>query len=769
MSSSFRQHSSHWGAFSARHFDGRTDILPFPGDPDPSPLLGNLPASLSDPCRILKPAVRRGFLNHGPGPDERRGQDEFVEVSWEKAIDLVSGELRRVYGAHGPSSVFGGSYGWSSAGRFHHAQSQIHRFLNVMGGYVRHLNNYSAGAAMVIIPHVFGNYDHFERRSVSWKAIAEHSELVVSFGGMAVKNAMVNGGGNSQHIVRPTMHRAAEAGTRFVNVSPLRDDMPVEARSEWVAVIPGTDVALMLGLAHTLVREGLCDREFLARYTEGYERFEVYLLGSNDGIAKTAEWAAAICGIEADAICQLAKDMAKRRTLITVSHSMQRAEHGEQPVWMAITLACMLGQIGLPGGGFSYSLGALGNVGKDALSAPLPTLSQGTNPCKEFIPVARISDMLLHPGETFSFNGRDQAYPHIRMIYWAGGNPFHHHQDINRLRRAFYRPETIIVHETAWTASARHADIVLPATTTMEREDIGASGFDPIMFAMHRIAEPRGEAKDDYEIFSLLAERLGVAAEFTEGRSVRQWLAVLYELTREALETQGHEAPDFEQFWAEGQLHIPVLPDTGGPAHAYRRDPAGSRLGTPSGKIEIFSQTIDAFGYDDCIGHPKWYPPVEGHGSDAMKRFPVHLVANQPATRLHSQLDYGAFSRASKIDGREPARLHPDTAALKGIRDGDVIRIFNDRGFCMAGVIVSPDVMPGVVQLSTGAWFDPVDPEARITGCLHGNPNLLTRDVGTSRLSQACTGQLSCVDIEKAPPDVPPVTVLDGPPAFARA
>jgi biotin/methionine sulfoxide reductase len=769
MTPPFRQHSSHWGAFEARKHDGRIEIKPLASDPDPSPLLRNLPDALNSKCRILRPAVRKGWLENGPGADRRRGRDGYVEVSWDEALGLVSGELKRVYGDFGPSAVFGGSYGWSSAGRFHHAQSQIHRFLNVLGGYTRSVNNYSAGAAMVIIPHVFGDYDRFERRSVTWESIALHSELVVSFGGMALKNSMVNGGGNSHHIVRGSIAKAAGRGVRFVNISPIRDDMPDEAKGEWIAMTPGTDVAFMLGLASTLEEEDLLDRAFLDKYTEGYPVFARYLRGETDGVAKTADWAASICNIAADEIRNLARDMARKRTLITVSHSMQRAEHGEQPVWMAITLACMLGHIGLDGGGFAYSLGALGNIGKDALAVPLPTLSQGKNACPDFIPVARISDMLLHPGMRYPYNGRDMTFPDIRLVYWAGGNPFHHHQDLNRLRRAFAQPETVIVHETGWTSSARHADIVLPATVTMERDDIGASAFDPFMFAMQRISAPIGEARDDYWIFSELSRRLGKEEAFTEGRSVTQWLEYLYETTRVALEQSGYEAPDFEAFWRAGKLQLPIQPDLGGPARLFRDDPEANRLKTPSGKIEIFSETISSFGYDDCIGHPAWYPPAEGNGSDVMRRYPLHLVANQPSTRLHSQLDYGTLSRNSKVNDREPARMNPETAAKRGIADGDVVRIFNDRGFCLAGIHLSAQVMPGVVQLSTGAWFDPADVEDEQTGCVHGNPNIVTRDIGTSSLSSGCTGQLCAVEVERFEGELPPVRALDPPVFLPRA
>ena len=197
---------------------------------------------------------------------------------------------------------------------------------------------------------------------------------------------------------------------------------------------------------------------------------------------------------------------------------------------MGVVLAALLGQIGLPGGGFAYALGSTSNTGKPAVAVPVPTLPQGRNSIGDFIPVARIADMLLHPGEPFDYNGHRLTYPDIRLVYWAGGNPFHHHQDLNRLRRAFAPPDTLIVHESAWTASARHADVVLPATITLEREDIGAAAGDPLMVAMHRAVAPYGEARDDYDIFAGLAERLGFGEKFTEGRSPRQWLQYLYEL-----------------------------------------------------------------------------------------------------------------------------------------------------------------------------------------------------------------------------------------------
>ena len=750
-----RPHSSHWGAFSGAWNGETLTVTPHPGDPDPSKLLGNFENALRHHTRIANPAVRRGWLEQGPGPDGRRGQDGFVELPWDRVLDLLAAELRRVRDTHGTRAIYGGSYGWSSAGRFHHAQSQIHRFLNMAcGGYVRSVSSYSAGAAETLLPHILGPMEAVAKRNVTWTQIAAETDTLIAFGGMAMKNMAVASGGVSRHIERDAIAQARQRGARFILVSPLRSDMPAEAGAEWLPLTPGTDTALMLGLTHTLVVEGLHDRAFLDRYTNGWPVFEDYLLGRTDNHPKDADWAAGITGVPAETIRSLARRLAAGRSLVVVAHALQRAEFGEQPVWMGSVLAAALGQAGLPGGGYSYALGTLAHYGRRANAVPIPTMEQGANGETAFIPVARVSDMLLHPGEGFEFNGRRLTYPDIRLVYWAGGNPFHHHQDLFRLRRAFARPDTVVVHDSVWTASARQVDIVLPTTMTLERDDIGAASTDPLLVAMHRLAEPFAQARDDYAIFAALADRLGAGAAFTEGRDVRQWLRHLYERTRQALAAQGHPAPDFDSFWRAGELMLPSAPDDGGIVRQFRTDPDGSPLPTRSGRIEVTSAAIGGFGYDDCPAHPTWLPRAEQ--PDAA--YPLFLVANQPATRLHSQLDFGRYSAAMKRDGREVARIHPQDAAARGIQEGGVMRLFNARGACLAVAHVTEGIKPGVVQLPTGAWFDPVDGT-----CVHGNPNVLTRDIGTSRLTQGCTGQVTTIQAERFQGEAPPVRAFEPP------
>ncbi len=747
--------------FSAESVAGEvTAVHPYEGDSNPSPMLGNLAGSVRSRSRVTGPAVRRGWLENGPGPSDRRGADEFVSVTWDELTELLARELRRVVDTHGNNAIFGGSYGWASAGRFHHAQSQIHRFLNQLGGYTKSVHSYSLGATGVIMPRVVGTHWKLFARSTSWDVIAKHSDLLVSFGGVPIKNTGVNAGGTSGHPTLGALDAFRARGGKIVSFSPLRDD--VEGDCEWIAPVPGTDVAIMLAVAFVLASEGLHDREFLNRFCVGYERFEDYLLGRADGVPKDPRWAQEISRVPAEFVTGLARRMASGRTLVTVTWSLQRIKHGEQAPWMGVTLAAMLGQFGLPGGGFGHGYGSMNEPGLAPVPYPLPTFSQGVNPVSDFIPVAAISDLLLSPGEEFDYDGRRLTYPDIRLVYWAGGNPFHHHQDLPRLRRAFARPDTIVVHDPYWTPMARSADIVVPSTTSLERNDLSCTRNDPLLVAMQQVVPPFANSRDDYDTFADLASALGFGEQFTEGRSSQEWIEHLYDQWRPFVDADGGNTPTFEDFWSDGHYRMRTE-DNLVLFGDFREDPEKYPLSTPSGKIEIFSETIESFGYADCAGHPRWYEPDEWLGGPRASQFPLHLIANQPKTRLHSQLDHGAVSQASKIKGREPIRMHPDAAAARGVSAGDVVRVFNDRGACLAGVIVDSDLRSDVVQLSTGAWYDPLDPADPDSLCVHGNPNVLTPDIGTSSLSHGCTGQHVLVQIEKFGEVLPPVKAFDPP------
>jgi biotin/methionine sulfoxide reductase len=221
--------------------------------------------------------------------------------------------------------------------------------------------------------------------------------------------------------------------------------------------------------------------------------------------------------------------------------------------------------------------------------------------------------------------------------------------------------------------------------------------------------------------------------------------------------------PGFDQFWEAGRfdLDAPKTPQVF--LSSFREDPAGQPLKTPSGRIEIFSETIDGFGYDDCPGHPVWMEPEEWLGSEATERFPLHMISCQPGHRLHSQYDNGAVAQAAKVAGREPVWLNTSDAKRRRIKEGDVVRLFNNRGMCLAGARITDDVRPGVIRLATGAWYDPDTPGEPGTLCRHGNPNVLTLDRGTSKLAQGPSAQTCLVEVELWSGAVPDVETLNPP------
>ncbi len=263
-------HGSHWGAFRAVTTGGRvTAAQPFAKDPEPSSILASIPDAVHHRSRIKEPAARRGWLDGDNGAG--RGRDTFVPLDWDRAVDLVAGEVARVGRDFGYASIFGGSYGWASAGRFHHAKSQLHRFLNMAGGFTSQLHNYSYAAGLAVLPHILGSVEAVAGPVTDWPSIVEHTELMVSFGGLPVKNAQVDSGGNGEHTAAGFIHEVKARGIRFVGVSPFGDDLPPGLNGEWIPIRPGTDTAMMLALSQVLLSEGLADRAFLKRCCTGVE------------------------------------------------------------------------------------------------------------------------------------------------------------------------------------------------------------------------------------------------------------------------------------------------------------------------------------------------------------------------------------------------------------------------------------------------------------------------------------------------------------------
>ena len=770
--------ASHWGAFRAHVENGRiTGIKPWEGDPYPTPQLEGILDSIYSPTRIRHPMVRRAFLEHGPGADPAgRGDGDFVRVSWDQALDLVVRELKRVQRTYGPAAAFAGSYGWKSPGKLHNCQTLLRRMMGLNGGFVNASGDYSTGAAQVILPHVVGSIEVYEQPT-AWPVVIESTELMVFWGADPMNNCQI-GWVIPDHGAYPALAAMKKSAKAVICIDPVRTETCRFLSAEWLAPRPQTDVALMLGIAHTLYSEKLHDEKFLARYCTGFDKFVPYLTGQADATPKSAEWAAAICDIPADKIKSLARRFAKSRTMLACGYSLQRQHHGEQAHWMLITLACMLGQIGLPGGGYGLSY-HYANGGSPAATGPvLSGISDGTQSARgadwltssgsASIPVSRIVEMLLNPGQPFDFNGVKGKYPDVKLAYWVGGNPFAHHQDRNQMVKAWTRLETFIVHDFQWTATARRADIVLPATTSYERNDIEQVGDYALshIIAMKKVIDPLFEARNDYDIFADICGRLGKREQFTEGKSEADWIRAFYEAARVEARAKFIEMPVFDAFWNSNEaLEFPIEDEA---RHfvrykEFRDDPLLNALGTPSGKFEIFSRNIEKMGYDDCPPHPTWMEPAERLGGEGA-RFPLHIDSSHSKYRLHSQLCGTSLRAKYSIAGREPCLMHPRDAESRGIEDGDIVRVFNDRGQILAGVKLTENIRIGVVRINEGGWFDPEKPREPGSLCRYGDVNALTVGIGTSKLAQGNCGHTAVGQVEKYQGNAPETTVFATPP-----
>lgn len=775
LSRNTRVTATHWGICEAEVVGDRlVAVRPFSRDPGgSSPVIRGFADRVYSPTRVRYPMVRAGFLKHrGKSDTAKRGQDDFVRVSWEQALDLVASELNRVKTHYGSEAIHPGSTDWHSTGKLHSAPTLVRRLLGLHGGYVDNTGDFSVAAAMAILPHVLGGIEVYEQQT-AWPTVIKHADTVVLWGCDLLKNNQI-GWAPTDHYTYGAVRQLKRKGTRVISVDPRATDAANYLDAQWVAPRPNTDTALMLGLAHTLYSEKLYDPDFVHKYTVGFGKFLPYLLGKSDGRPKSAEWAEQITTVPAATIKKLARTMAQGRTMIMAGWAIQRQDHGEQPYWMLVTLASMLGHIGLPGGGFGMSYHYANGGSLTAKGPSLPGISAGSNPVKTSIPFAHgLSDMLLNPGKSVDFNGTKITYPDIKLIYWSGGNPLSHQMNRNREIEAWRRPETIIVNEPFWSNTARFADIVLPVTTTFERNDIDVvSEYSGHYFvAMPKLIKPLFEAKSDFQIFTELSKRFGFEHRFTEGKTDMEWIRSFWDHAFHQPEDSSERknkhtsAPSFDEFWERGyiEFHIPPEAKNYVRYEAFRKNPLIHSLGTPSGRIEIYSDTIAKYHYEDCPPHPTWIEPAEWLGSKETKTYPLHIISPHPKFRLHSQMDNTWLRHEYEVKGREPVWIHPSDAKARHINNGDVVRIFNGRGAVLAGAVVTKRVRPGVLMLAEGAWYDPDKPGEPGALCKHGNVNVLTMDKGTSKLAQGNVANTVLVEIEQYSGPTLEVTVFSPP------
>lgn len=739
-------HASHYGPFEAVVRDGRitaiSPITELDHQPTDMLMLGVMDRTYDD-SRILYPMVRKSYLDgwqSGDTKPELRGKEEFVQVDWDTALALTANAIVKTIEENGNEAIFSSSYGgWSNAGSFRPNVMQ-QRFFNLVGGCTITQGDFSAGASQVALPHIIGDMEVYSPQT-AWEVVRDNTEVFVLVGCDPVKNNRIEFTVADHGMSRPWAE-IRDAGCRFISINPQRTASDSYLNADWVQIVPNTDIALFLGMAHHVLEQGLEDRAYIEKYTTGADRWIAYVKGEDDGTAKTPDWAAGITGIPADKIREMAELFAKSRTQFGGAWSLQRAHHGELTHHAIINFAALIGKIGKPGEGVGFSW-HYGSGGMPQSGQPTPTgLSAGKNLVDKLCPASRIVEMLENPGKEFFYNGQTRTYPDIRMIYNAGNNFVSHQQDLNRLLKAFGKLHTIVSQDVWWTAAVRWADIVLPASSTLERDDISVGGTysNDKIYAMKKVIEPQGESMSDYEIFEALADKMGLWAQFTDSVDYMDHIRAAYERTGASKTTP------FEEFWEKGYALQPAPPEARKWVRhgAFYEDPEANPLHTLSGKIEMFCSSIADMNVADNPGMPVWQEPLEYLGN--AKEGQLHIVSPHPWYRLHSQMDNSAKLRELyKIDGREPVRMNRQDAEVRGIADGDLVEIRNERGAVIAGAVLSDDIMPGVMSLYEGAWPD-LDSKGR---CNSGQINWITSERPASGLTQATIANTCVASVAK--------------------
>ena len=622
--------------------------------------------------RLTRPLVRSG----------PRGSGQYREASWSEALDRVAEGLTAVRERHGDGAVLALGGSGSCRGALHNTGELMERFLNLAGGCVGESSTYSSAASSFTEPVVLGT----GLAGVD-AATMRHTEMIVLWGANLVDCIM---GCEWRARVREARRR----GVPVVVIDPRRTETARQLGTQWLPVRPGTDSALMLAVLHVLLAEGLVDEAFVAAHATGFEALRRRVLGLEGGPEATPAWAEGVCGTPAESIAALAREYGSRKPAALIPGlSIQRTWGGEEAVRLAIALQVATGNLGRLGG--SSGAQVWGRLPEPRVGC----LPVAHHPASTAIPANDWADAVLH--------GRGGGYPaDIAAAYACGGNYVAQGADVAKSVRAMQSLEFSVCHDLFLTSTARQCDVVLPATHWLERNDILFTSANYLLFS-HKVVEPAGTsggpagARNDYDIFADLAERLGCGEAFTEGRDEDAWLR---QFVAES------EIEDEEEFRRTG-IWMGADQQRVGLA-AFAADPGGGPLRTPSGKVEVSGTACRAAGLTDA---------PEARVLPQSAELPLRLVTPHSRVRVHSQLAAQPWFR--ERDERA-LWVHPQDAAARGLADGAAVDVRSAQGRLRCLCRVTDDVMPGVVSLLQG-----IEPEPDAEGCdVAGAVNVLTSD-----------------------------------------
>jgi len=550
----------------------------------------------------------------------------------------------------------------------------------MFGGYIETTGNYSTAAASFAIPFVLGT-----------------SSAGIDAGTLQFTNLIILWGANmaDTRMGCETEARIREAKSRGVDViviDPRRSASATRLGTQWIPVRPGTDTALMMAVLYVLLDEKLVDTAFVEKYSVGFDELERHVLGLADVEARTPQWAEAVCGTPAETIVQFARQYGRiRPTALIPGLSIQRTIGGEEATRIAIALQVATGNLGILGG-------SSGSPIWNELPYPrMGKIGAPSNPVQSCVPEYRWPDAILE--------GKRGGYPtDIKAIYNVGGNYLVQGSDIHKNIRAFGQVEFAVCHDYALTPTAQHCDVVLPTTTFLERDDIVFPDGGNYLLFSNQAVPPLPEAKNDYDIFCELADRLGFLPDFSEGKSAEEWLESF---------VADSEVSDYEGFKRTG-IHMGADQSRVGLSD-FVADPQAHPLDTPSGRVEISSTAYAETGYS---------PIPECRILQTTDRYPLRLVTPHPKFRIHSQYDNIPWFKKRE---KQALWIHPHDAAERGIENDQQVCVTSPEGRLRIIARVTEDIMPGVVCLLEGVWPS-FEPDGADTA---GSVNVLTSTVPT--------------------------------------
>ncbi|HKU96330.1 MAG TPA: molybdopterin-dependent oxidoreductase [Vineibacter sp.] len=620
-----------------------------------------------------------------------RGSGQFERISWDEALDTVAREMLRVRAQYGNAAILDGSRSGSLS--MLHGRGPAKRFLNMFGGYTDLWSNMSAEAEVFAVHMTFGakaDYKSSGREPTDYI----NSKLILMWGWSPADGTF--GTGTQRYL-----KWAKEKGVRIVAVDPRRTRSSSALADEHIFIRPSTDAAALIAMAYVIVSEGLHDQTYCDRYVLGFDEehlpdgapagasYRSYLLGLSDGVPKTPEWAAEITGIPAETIRRLAIEFGTTKpAALQCGYAPGRTAYGEQFHRAAYALAAITGNIGIVGGNSGVSNGATGRAG-------IRSMPTGSNPINARVSSPLLADLLAR--------GKAGGYPaDIKLIYSAGGDLFNQAPNAGKMAASLDGVEFIVAQDHFLTPTAKHADIILPATTFWERNDVHTpwAGAGHYAIFMKQAIAPMYECRNDIDIFADLARRVGI-----EGYNDTSEIDWLRELTRDAVD-------DFEAFMDKGVARFPAPEDAVAFAKQIR-DPDNHKFSTPSGKIEVYSMAMaanpDPYGLGAMPPIPTWIAPVE---PDA--RYPLSLCSPKSRARTHSI--HGNQTDLARVDP-DDVWLNPADAKARGIKDGQLVRVFSAYGATVLPAKVTSRMAPGVVSIKEGAWFAPGADGTDRSGC----------------------------------------------------